>query len=485
MGASSPIDIEIRGGSDPKEVEEFARKVREAVATVRGAADVRIGQRLDAPYRIIKVDRMKAAAVGLTAQDVILQVVAAMNSSVSISRNFWIDTTSNNQYFVAVQYADNPSMQLGDILNVFATGTRQPNAIKLSSLAVIDPKEDAVEINHVSLYRTFNVYVNTENRDIGSVARDVKKKLARLTGKFRLTDKALRIAGDPKEGGSLQKVGAPKALVKALAPLKDQDFRRRALFVASLQKVFDEAGQDDEELGKLLADKEERERLLELVVDHANVVKPFGVQYELKGEYGRMVDTAWGLGGGLLAAFVLVYLLQVALFRSWVGPFIIMFTVPLGMIGVFIMLFVTGTTLNVQSAMGTIFLIGIEVNTGVLMIEFANNQRKLGMPVQEAIVTAAKIRFRPILMTFLAAFLALTPMALGLERGSEANVPLARAVVGGLLSSTLLGRFVLPVLYVIMMRDPLPPEVDIDADLASEGKKEEGGGDVVGFILLP
>src|SRR6185436_11314029 len=116
----------------------------------------------------------------LTAQEVILQVVAAMNSSVSISRNFWIDVESNNQYFVAVQYAENPNLRLQDVLNVYATGTNQPNTIKLSSLVSMERRSDAVEINHVSLYRTFNVLVNTENRDIGGVARDIEKKLKTL-----------------------------------------------------------------------------------------------------------------------------------------------------------------------------------------------------------------------------------------------------------------------------------------------------------------
>src|SRR6202030_3956012 len=108
---------------------------------------------------------------------------------------------------------------------------------------------------------------------------------------------------------------------------------------------------------------------------------------------------------GLAMASVLVYLLLVALFRSWVGPFIIMFTVPLGLIGVLTMLFVTRTTLNVQSEMGVIFLIGIAVNNGVLLVDFANKQRKHGAPVYKAITAAAAIRFRPILMTFLATFL--------------------------------------------------------------------------------
>src|SRR5262249_37151733 len=141
---------------------------------------------------------------------------------------------------------------------------------------------------------------------------------------------------------------------------------------------------------------------------------PAGMTWTMRGEYERMNESFVNLAIGLAVASVLVYLLQVALFRSWVGPFIIMFTVPLGLIGVLTMLFVTKTSLNVQSEMGVIFLVGIAVNNGVLLVEFANKQRKSGHSVRDAILSAAGLRFRPILMTFLATFLDLIPMAIGL-----------------------------------------------------------------------
>jgi len=172
------------------------------------------------------------------------------------------------------------------------------------------------------------------------------------------------------------------------------------------------------------------------------------------------------LGFGLFMASLLVYLLLVVLFRSFVGPFIIMFTVPLGLIGVLAMLFLTNTTLNVQSSMGIIFLVGIVVSNGVLLVDFANKQRRQGASVREAIASAAAIRFRPILMTFLATFLDLVPMAIGLGKGSEANVPLARAVVGGLLTSTFLTLVVVPILYTLLVRDQTGPVVNIEAELS-------------------
>jgi multidrug efflux pump subunit AcrB len=130
-----------------------------------------------------------------------------------------------------------------------------------------------------------------------------------------------------------------------------------------------------------------------------------------------------------------------------------MATVPLGLIGVLVTLWATGSTLNVQSEMGVIFLVGIIVSQGVLLMDFANQLRKQGRTVHEAITQSAVIRFKPILMTFLATFLDLLPMAIGLGRGSEALTPLARAVVGGLVSSTVLTLFVVPILYTLLIRD--------------------------------
>jgi multidrug efflux pump subunit AcrB len=375
-GASSPIDIQIQGGTTDQAM-SLAKEIRNRAAGVPGTADVRVLQRLDAPYRVIEVDRQKAASAGLSAQDVILQVVAAMNSSVSINRNFWIDTKTGNQYFVAVQYPENPNMRLENVLDVVATGTNQSHPVKLGSLVRLRRRSDAVEVNHVNLYRTFDVLINTQDRDIGGVAADVQKRLQGLQ-------------------------------------------------------------------------------------------VPEGMRWQLKGEYARMNESFRSLGFGLAMAAVLVYLLMVPLFRSYLGPFIIMFTVPLGLIGVLAMLFVTRTTLNVQSEMGVIFLVGIVVSNGVLLVDFANKQRKQGATVHQAITTAAAIRFRPILMTFLATFLDLVPMAIGLGRGSEANVPLARAVVGGLLTSTFLTLIVVPTLYTLLIRDRTESEPDIEAELADQ-----------------
>jgi multidrug efflux pump subunit AcrB len=371
QGSSSPIDIEIQGGTT-QQLLAAARQIRALVAPIPGTADVRIQQRDDAPYLVLDVDRVKAAQQGLAMEDVVLQVVVALNSSVSVDRNFWIDSQSGNQYFVGVQFPEDVDRRLEDILTMPVSAKGRQTSINLGTLVTPRRTNGEVEINHVGLKRVANVFVNTEGRDLASIAGEVQKAIA-------------------------------------------------------------------------------------------GVQLPEGLQINFKGEYGRMNDSFRQLGFGILLAVVLVYLLQVTLFRSWIAPGVIMFSVPLGFIGVLWMLFLTRTTLNVQSLIGATFLIGIAVNNGVLLVDFANSRRReSGLGAGEAMREAAATRFRPILMTFLATLLAMTPMAMGLSRGAEAATPLARAIVGGLISSTFLTLFLVPVLYTLLIRHTPaePPDLD-------------------------
>jgi multidrug efflux pump subunit AcrB len=132
--------------------------------------------------------------------------------------------------------------------------------------------------------------------------------------------------------------------------------------------------------------------------------------------------------------------------------------VPIGVVGVILILFLTGTALNVQSLLGVIFMVGIVVSNTVLLVDFAQNLRIAEkLSPTEAIRKAASVRVRPVVMTALAAFFALVPMALALERGSEANAPLGRAVIGGLLAGLVTTLFVVPALYSLLVRDPKEP----------------------------
>jgi len=180
---------------------------------------------------------------------------------------------------------------------------------------------------------------------------------------------------------------------------------------------------------------------------------PAGTHVVIRGQSQAMRDSFTTLGEGLVLAIVLVYLLMVANFQSWLEPFIIMMAVPGALAGVLWMLAITGTTINVESLMGAIMAVGVGVANGNLLITFANELREEGYSPLAAAIEAGRIRFRPIIMTALAMILGMLPMALSLGSGSEQNAPLGRAVIGGLMAATMMTLFVVPAVYSIFGRD--------------------------------
>jgi multidrug efflux pump subunit AcrB len=153
-------------------------------------------------------------------------------------------------------------------------------------------------------------------------------------------------------------------------------------------------------------------------------------------------------GIGLILAIVLVYLILVAQFASFLDPFIILLAVPPGLAGVLLFLLLTGTTLNVMSLMGVVMMVGIVVSNSILIVEFTRQMRHQGTGLREAVATASRLRLRPVLMTSLATLLGLIPMALKLGTGSEAYAPLARAIIGGLLVSVVITVYLVPAAYL-------------------------------------
>lgn len=176
-----------------------------------------------------------------------------------------------------------------------------------------------------------------------------------------------------------------------------------------------------------------------------------GYSYNMSGEVEIMRNSFRQFAFGLVIAVILIYLVMVAQFRSFVEPFIILLTVPLGFIGVGLLLFLSGTALNIQSFMGIIMMIGIVVEYSIVLVDFANRRVEEGVDIRRAILDATQVRLRPILMTSMTTFLAILPMAFGFG-GGEANVPLARAIIGGVLSATVLSLFVVPCIYIILKR---------------------------------
>jgi multidrug efflux pump subunit AcrB len=179
---------------------------------------------------------------------------------------------------------------------------------------------------------------------------------------------------------------------------------------------------------------------------------PTGVKADLRGMVQGMRASFTSFALGLILALVLLYLILVAQFRSFTDPILILLAVPTGLTGVLIALFVTGTTLNVQSLMGVLMMVGMVVSNSILIVEFTHRLEEDHLPLLDAVVSSCRIRLRPILMTSLATIFGLIPMALKLGTGSEAYAPLARAIIGGLLVSVVLTVFVVPAAYLIVYR---------------------------------
>ncbi len=177
---------------------------------------------------------------------------------------------------------------------------------------------------------------------------------------------------------------------------------------------------------------------------------PANVRVTVRGSVVSMNESFVRFAIGLMLAILLVYLILMAQFASFLDPFIILMAIPPGLAGVLLILVITGSTINIMSLMGVIMMAGIVVSNSILIVEFAGHLHEEGMPLEKAVVESCRIRLRPILMTSLATLLGMIPMALGLEAGSEQYAPLARAIIGGLGVSVVLTVFLVPAVYLII-----------------------------------
>jgi len=197
-----------------------------------------------------------------------------------------------------------------------------------------------------------------------------------------------------------------------------------------------------------IADRDMSSILADIRQQLDTIPAPPGFTIGFGGDYADQQETFRELALGLVLSLLLVYIVMACLYESLRDPFVVMFSVPLAIIGVVLMLFLTGTTLNMQSFIGIIMLGGIVVNNAILLVDYTNLlRREEGMDLRQAIEEAGRRRLRPIMMTAFTTIFGLIPLALGLGEGGEAQAPMARAVVGGLVSSTLVTLVVVPVIY--------------------------------------
>ena len=359
-GLRSPIDVQIEGTKP-----EIAHKIAEDLAvkfkSLRGATDVRVQQRMDAPQINLEVNREKSGRLGLTTDEVVKNIISAVSGSATFNPAIWVDPKSGIDYLLGVQFPEEMVSSVESLSSIPITGSRQERTVPLGDIATITKSHGLSEVNHLNLRPVIDIFMDAQDRDIGGLSRDVQQAIDR-------------------------------------------------------QKI------------------------------------PEDYTVKIRGEISEMKSSVSSLGGGFVLAAILVYLILVVQFRSFRLPAVIMAAVPMGLVGIIIMLAITRTYFSIQAAIGAIFMIGIAVANGVLLIEFILHHASESRDIEFAIIRAAKARLRPILMTSLASILGLVPMAVGIGRGSEANIPLGRAVIGGQLLSTTLTLFIVPILFSFFYR---------------------------------
>ncbi len=385
QGLPAPIDIQV-SSMDMHGAYALANTLSQKIKNLPNVSGVYIPQDLDYPGIALNIDREKASLIGLSAKDVVQNVITAMTSDGMVAPSYWIDPKTGNNYMVTVQYANRilNNMSMEDFESIplrgiqpagyspaqqahgassdaraFWKGDHTAGYTPLSSVADIKMINTPTEVDHYQIRRVIDIYVSTKTEALQGVGSDINKLLANTR-----TDKNTVL--------SLR--GA----------------------VVSMNRSFAE----------------------------------FGV--------------------GLILAVLMVYLILMTQFTSFIDPFIILMAIPPGLAGVAMILLVTGSTLNIMSLMGVIMMTGIVVSNSILIVEFAGTLHKQGLPLLEAVVKSCKIRLRPILMTSLATLLGMIPMALGMEAGSEQYAPLARAVIGGLAVSVVVTVFLVPAVYLII-----------------------------------
>jgi multidrug efflux pump subunit AcrB len=400
FGLTSAIDVQIEDW-DMNRGYQLANKLKNSMREIAGLADVHINQVFDYPALQADIDRTRAAYLGMSERDVANSMLVSLSSSSLVAPSFYVNPENNVNYTVAVQIPIKNMDSLDNLLAIPITpptppGVLQPPVVPLpanvpqipaqplANLASVYHKVTAANISHYTVQRIVNVDATLEGRDLGSVSKDILRKIA--------------------------------------------------------------------ELGEL----------------------PPGTRITLRGQYEVMNASFRSLALGLLLATLLVYFLMVVLFQSWLDPFIIMMAVPGALAGILWMLALTGTTINVESLMGSIMAIGIATSNSILLVSFSNDIRvETGRSAAEAALEAARTRLRPVLMTALAMILGMLPMSLALGEAGEQNAPLGRAVIGGLIVATIATLFIVPAIYSLLRKD-LPTKYLLEKRF----RAEEQGKDV-------
>ncbi len=385
QGLPAPIDIQIKS-NDMDSAYNLARQLAAKIQTIPNVSSVYIPQSVNYPGLALNIDRERASLIGLSAKDVVDDVITALTSDGMVAPSYWIDPRTGNNYMVTVQYANRwiDNMSLEDMKNIPLRGVQPAGYAPMQEGKEADPESPQL---------------------------------------FR---------GD--HAGGYVPLGEVADISEINTPTEVDHYQIRRvidIFVATKTEALQGVGAS---INRILADTKH---------DRNTVI-------DMRGAVINMNEAFHDFSFGLIIAVLLVYLILMAQFTSFIDPFIILLAIPPGLVGVVLILLVTGSTLNIMSLMGVIMMAGIVVSNSILIVEFAGILHKEGEPLLQATVTACRVRLRPILMTSLATLLGMIPLALGLEAGSEQYAPLARAIIGGLALSVVVTVFLVPAVYLLI-----------------------------------
>jgi multidrug efflux pump subunit AcrB len=408
FGVSSMIDVQIESTKTDAAL-AVATRMYDQVRRVPGAEDVRIAQVFDRRALRLDIDRQQAAQLNLSVRDIANSMLTSLSSSTLVAPSFWADPKTSANYNVVVQ---TPIDRVASVADLMATAVTPAAGLATADTALNVPTPTVQPLQP------------------------------------QLNPLAPATTDAPYLGGMV-----------VMRPSAD----RGSINHYTVQPVLDvQASVQGRDLGGVTRD-------IQRIIGETKL--PAGVRLALRGQSESMLSSFKSLGTGMLVAVILVYLLLVVLFQSLRDPFIVMMAVPGAFVGVLWMLAVTGTTLNVESFMGSIMAIGIAVSNSILLVSFGNQARveRPELTAAEAALQAGETRLRPVLMTALAMILGMLPTALGLGEGGEQNAPLGRAVIGGLMVATVVTLFVVPTAYALLRRSP-PTAHELDERLARESR---------------
>jgi HAE1 family hydrophobic/amphiphilic exporter-1 len=387
MGMPAPIDVQV-SSSDLSQIYDIAQNLASRFREVHGVGQIFIPQDMNYPALRLDVDRVHAGELGLTQKDVVDNVITALNSNYMIAPNYWVDRKSGNDYYLTVQFFEHGD---GAIHNMSDLG----------QIPLRDPGNSGMNCGP---------------------------------------------SGPPQPGTGRASwacggQGRPTTVLKNVVNVK-QILTPTELDHYQIQRAVDiYVTPSGEDLG----------RVTDAVRDILAKTKlPDNVRVNLRGMVQGMEASFKSFALGFLISFVLLFLILTAQFKSFIDPFLIMLAIPMGFVGVLIILPITHSTLNVMSLMGVLMLVGIADSNSILIVDFAHNLERQGLSPADAVITACRVRLRPILMTSLATIIGMIPMALKLGTGAEQYTPMARAIIGGLTSSVILTIFIVPAAYLLV-----------------------------------